>query len=1501
MSSQRRHPGGSLRRPQLSINDNDDDDNYSQTSQTSSHSSQSDTDLLQGQDLQSSVDPFQSAISELESLVIAHLNSFKEHPGIKTNPHSTDNVHKELELLLRPILEIAAHSGPAQARAHYWKSSSSSAVSSSVGGAAKDATAGGGDGGVEGVSSSSSHRTIDEAIEHVHNVLNLELIFPVLLETAQSDASPNKRAAALSFFHNLFMEYKLPGSYLDYVENPNLIRYSGTLYGPFEKIQKHAPPSRMVLKQRTMNKANKSQKLLRYWIEASSFCILPGAFTSMEKDDKIASRAVISSSAVLRPALNHVKDKIKSADDAGALRLFLPVMKMIAGVLQRLFVVAASDTASSQHVGGGGGDALRSACVKFLEIVVLCFSSREQPAEGHRKGMSRSNVAKEEDFALENLPVGHPIITRQALEEVGEDAFTVLRGLAMMGGQVKVDSGVKSDVRMSLGLDSYGQGPTPTLQIVGILRPAALSYLELESTMNQQVSEENPFPTLNRSEIEMDFQLNQKSYALTINAISMLATNRPTFFADSSSCLAKRAMDPPTVENSLFHMSKAAIMTVNSHLRASCLTLLRNSLSVTTGASDILFKALASEECGMKIQAEKALRMATQAASLKTAGRAARNRAAVFYEWEGTALGGGGEMDTLGSKRKRAGEDKLEQMRAAKAARGLGNGIQLPKNMVDACELILLNLGNLPPSRAAVTVGDKKKAKVQSDGKRKRLFTLDFLIDAIITNGESLISNENKWYGRDGGDAWVMDISALVSDDEGEEDDEIMTLKTTNKKKAPVPVSFTLDTKIMDAALAATEGNSGDHVETYKEQCKVAAADAVERILSRSRSVRDPSIADFGNQIAAKMAWSLQKLKPHNELKTAADMALEAVSSTAKKLGQNNMETGILEKLPTFFDEFPLVPSFIQYDINNSSADNVESIESDKAQDKPALSLTQRLLNEAILACGDDKEAESRNLEKFENTLHLYITSVLHACEMADEKPLDTQRKKLATMVSSSLSKDISMIPVVTEHSLELLSVLCDVDGITKKVTEISRKTTNQNLATVAATNAAKASAERRAKAALLALRDAAFQRSKASVRKYAVNCAVGLAAGRLPSSLSVEDMALKLVMNVLYPKSPDLANHVVAAATNELERASNFACEVNDSIRKSNEEALLKKPELISNPLQPLSDIEKNALDSVRKPANLFMALCIRQPEMIKDLMKFSCKEGADVLAKAVRNNMPKLSRAAAKKYGAAKIALQVAELADFTETAILLSFLDNLAPAAGNAPGQDLIDACLKIQDERICDGHKDPRFLIPILSGMQRRALESRLPELVNAEDNVFMAALHRMSERLKRQIYSFREESEEAPLVGMTLCEQLVYLHKLDFASANMPQKRYLQAIALCLENDEVYTDRVIMAALDHISGTFLHGEPLPLAYMRTVILTCSKHESLHSWICNVLLPRLVEGQVYNDRRQWEGWMRCAQKLEMGDSGVSSIEAIKQLPPEQYQNYRQKYPQKDKVGK
>ena len=395
-----------------------DDDNKSQSSDIP------DTDSV---DLDSSttataLDPLLTSIDDLEGRIITALDNFKLHPGVKSNPHH-ESIYSELKEILRPVLEIAAHVGPATAR-NKWRSA--------------------------------FRQSVDVAIEEVYKRLNSDLILPVLLESVQSDIIPAKRAASLGFFHNLYIEYKTQGSYLDYFEaGPGTggLGYSGSLYGIMDK---NTMPSRAVLRMRTTQKTEKSVELLRYWVEGSSACTVPGAFSDLQSDGAIASRAVISASAVVRPALKHVAEKIASADDAGALKLFIPVMRMIGEVLRRLFPPQTSFlNKSNSNADNKSADALKSACIKFLEIVVLCFSTKAEPTM--HAGRKTRQQASSDDFALDDLPMGHPIITRQALEEIGEDAFTILRGLTMIGGQVKVDSHVIRDVMLSLGLDANGK------------------------------------------------------------------------------------------------------------------------------------------------------------------------------------------------------------------------------------------------------------------------------------------------------------------------------------------------------------------------------------------------------------------------------------------------------------------------------------------------------------------------------------------------------------------------------------------------------------------------------------------------------------------------------------------------------------------------------------------------------------------------------------------------------------------------------------------------------------------------------------------------------------------------------------------------------------------------------------------------------------------------------------------------------------------------------------
>ncbi|KAL3929259.1 MAG: hypothetical protein SGARI_004800 [Bacillariaceae sp.] len=195
-------------------------------------------------------------------------------------------------------------------------------------------------------------------------------------------------------------------------------------------------------------------------------------------------------------------------------------------------------------------------------------------------------------------------------------------------------------------------------------------------------------------------------------------------------------------------------------------------------------------------------------------------------------------------------------------------------------------------------------------------------------------------------------------------------------------------------------------------------------------------------------------------------------------------------------------------------------------------------------------------------------------------------------------------------------------------------------------------------------------------------------------------------------------------------------------------------------------------------------MALCIRRPELIRTLFEVSSEEQADVLLKTVQLCMPKLARAVGATKPPAEVAVEVAGNTTTAETPLLLSLLDALAPLGEKGMvSQEFIDACYSIQETKADGGRKNPRFLIPVVFAIKREELKSNLPGFVDADDDIFMAALTKMSERLGRQVLLYRDEPDpqEPSLKGMTHCEQLVYLHNLDFEAAGLPQRRYLDAI------------------------------------------------------------------------------------------------------------------------
>ena len=282
-------------------------------------------------------DPLLLALDDLEGRIVNDLDQLKLHPGVRTG--EILSVHDELATLLRPVLEVAAHTGPSVARTYFR-------------------------GSPEG---------LDEAVENVYERLVSDLVLPVLLEVAQSDQVAAKRGAAIEFFRLFYKEMHKAGSWLDGSAPPQ--SPSAGPYGPGGSGHHHSSSStaagglsRLVAGRRADKRLARQGECLRYWIQAAIACLTPGVFTSQDAESATASRGILAASASLRPALRHIVQRIKNADDRGALRLYTPVMKMVEGVLNKLLL--------SQQPA----ENTLAACIKFLEIVLLCCSRKAPDA-----------------------------------------------------------------------------------------------------------------------------------------------------------------------------------------------------------------------------------------------------------------------------------------------------------------------------------------------------------------------------------------------------------------------------------------------------------------------------------------------------------------------------------------------------------------------------------------------------------------------------------------------------------------------------------------------------------------------------------------------------------------------------------------------------------------------------------------------------------------------------------------------------------------------------------------------------------------------------------------------------------------------------------------------------------------------------------------------------------------------------------------------------------------
>lgn len=96
-----------------------------------------------------------------------------------------------------------------------------------------------------------------------------------------------------------------------------------------------------------------------------------------------------------------------------------------------------------------------------------------------------------------------------------------------------------------------------------------------------------------------------------------------------------------------------------------------------------------------------------------------------------------------------------------------------------------------------------------------------------------------------------------------------------------------------------------------------------------------------------------------------------------------------------------------------------------------------------------------------------------------------------------------------------------------------------------------------------------------------------------------------------------------------------------------------------------------------------------------------------------------------------------------------------------------------------------------------------------------------------------------------------------------------------AINLCFEEKNIYTAEVLAVVLKML----IEQNPLPTLLMRTVIQTLTHYPRLIGFVMN-LLQRLILKQVWNQKKVWEGFIKCCQRTM-----PESFPVLLQLPPTQ----------------
>ncbi|XP_041352693.1 symplekin-like [Gigantopelta aegis] len=195
---------------------------------------------------------------------------------------------------------------------------------------------------------------------------------------------------------------------------------------------------------------------------------------------------------------------------------------------------------------------------------------------------------------------------------------------------------------------------------------------------------------------------------------------------------------------------------------------------------------------------------------------------------------------------------------------------------------------------------------------------------------------------------------------------------------------------------------------------------------------------------------------------------------------------------------------------------------------------------------------------------------------------------------------------------------------------------------------------------------------------------------------------------------------------------------------------------------------------------------------------------------------------------------------------------------------PSPELVERIRDLYHKRV----PDVRFLIPVLTGLNKKEVTAALPKLIKLNPMVVKEVFNRLM--------GGHSDSTATYTSPLTPAELLVSLHNIDPAKCDM--KTIIKAANLCFAERSIYTQEVLAIVMQQL----MEHNPLPTLLMRTVLQSLSMYPRLIGFVLNIL-QRLIKKQVWKQKKVWEGFVKCCQRTK-----PQSFQVLLQLPLPQLQN-------------